>query len=132
MPCKLARKGARCLNANYYMYVVSNGPRPLARGARSLDTADGLFVPEKLEEKIACKFSTLKFSEGCLDPLETPVLPPLKIAVCHPSAHSRATKPTMSGWMTGGGAQRKRARQAGASGAAFHGELSVSTTPKAC
>ena len=29
----------------------------------------------------------------------------------------------MSGWMSGGGAQRKRARQAGATGAAFHGEF---------
>jgi len=40
--------------------------------------------------------------------------------VCHPP-HRTAT--TMSSWMTGGGAQRKRARQAGASGAAFAGEL---------
>ena len=30
---------------------------------------DRLFAPEKLEEKNACKFSTLKFSEGCLDRL---------------------------------------------------------------
>ena len=28
-----------------------------------------IFAPEKLEEKFACKFSTSKFSEGCLDRL---------------------------------------------------------------
>lgn len=37
---------------------------------------------------------------------------------------------TMSGWISGGGAQRKRARQAGATGAAFHGEFWFCWTPK--
>ena len=37
----------------------------------------------------------------------------------------------MSGWMTGGGAQRKRARQAGANGAAFHGEFFLDFGTKA-
>lgn len=36
----------------------------------------------------------------------------------------------MSGWISGGGAQRKRARQAGATGAAFHGEFWFCWTPK--
>ncbi len=36
----------------------------------------------------------------------------------------------MSGWISGGGAQRKRARQAGATGAAFHGEFWLCWTAK--